>query len=616
MQMISPQTYKEQNKDKSLSELIIKKEVLEKDISNKEKILRNEMTSIIPIEDIDTMVKVSYLYLDELNKLILEKQNNSNEDNNEFQFINEKVEDLTQQLAEAYRNNDEKLIEKLQEKIKNQTRKQLEKNADLFVKEERKKQQEEIESKLDREKINEHQKVIDDINKRIVANLVQTWSMQTPEFKALRKELRIAISKMECYKNGIYDEDEIEKIYQDNIMKEKIILGKAYINRELLLDKIRYLSTGYDKRKEFSNINDFILHELKIIRDELLNIDGIEQSYVPCRRAKYCLEEFVKYINENKLEDCFYNIYEIIESDKYPHPLVDKDFEYSIYISNEEKSILLSMIDMLESKIKNIENFKSSKNLYKNALEQFNTFIENEYGSSKFLSLPLPTSYNKLKCLILISNSQVNSEVYNGGYVLIDKNNGKIEYKIEPETLLSNNKQLNLLNVIPKIDLLFNSKKDFDIKYNQYFELLDDLIILQASTREDYAKKIVPDFINIYKNIEIEQCQTEQSLNNDFLSWCIILLHNFNDNNLNKIETSQDYLSNISFKIFEMIKELPNNSEFVFAQYFNNYLINEQDKFDICEQVLNFCSKNNIIIVEKNPGQIMGLPWNIPRIKL
>ncbi|MBR6690888.1 MAG: hypothetical protein IKL65_06105 [Bacilli bacterium] len=614
MQMISPQTYREQNKDKSLNELIIKKEVLENDILNKEKILRNEITSMIPIEDIDTFVKVSRLYLEELNRLIKEKQNISSENNNEFQPINEKVEDLTKQLAEAYRKNDESLIKKLQEKIKNQTRKQLEKNADIFVKEEIKKQQEEIESKLDREKIKEHQKVIDDINKRIVANLVETWSMQTPEFKALRKELRIAISKMECYKNGIYDEDEIEQIYQDNIKKEKIILGKAYINRENLLDKIKYLTPGYDKRKEFSTINDFILAELKIIKEELLNTDGIEQSYIPCRRAKYCIEEFVKYINEDKFEESFYDIYEVIESDKYPHPLVDKGYEYSVYISNDEKSILLSMINKLESRIKNIENVYSSKNLYKKTIEEFNMFAGTEYGNSKFLSLPLPISYGKLKCLILISNTQHNSEVYNGGYVIIDKNNGKFEYKIEPETLLSNNIQLNLLNVVPKIDLIFNSKNDFDVKYNQYFDLLDDLIVLQASTIDDYAKKIVADYVNIYKNIEIEQCQIEQSLNNDFLSWCIILLHNSNDN-LNKVETPQDYLTNISYKIFEIIKDLPSNSQFVFSQYFNNYTINEQDKFIICEKVLSLCSQYNIKILEQNPGQIMGLPWNIPRVK-
>lgn len=418
MQMISPQTYREQNKDKSLNELIIKKEVLENDILNKEKILRNEMTSIIPIEDIDTFVKVSRLYLEELNRLIKEKQNISSENNNEFQPINEKVEDLTKQLAEAYRKNDESLIEKLQEKIKNQTRKQLEKNADIFVKEERKKQQEEIESKLDREKIKEQQKVIDDINKRIVANLVETWSMQTPEFKALRKELRIAISKMECYKNGIYDEDEIEQIYQDNLMKEKIILGKAYINRENLIDKIKYLSPGYDKRKEFSTINDFILAELKIIKEELLNTDGIEQSYIPCRRAKYCIEEFVKYINEDKLEESFYDIYEVIESDKYPHPLVDKGYEYSIYISNDEKSILLSMIDTLESKINNIEQSNSLVEKIDKKLKELNPNYEvpkpiNDYKNNNEENHNVRELIKKVDEKIEKINNQISIEIFN-----------------------------------------------------------------------------------------------------------------------------------------------------------------------------------------------------------
>lgn len=70
--------------------------------------------------------------------------------------------------------------------------------------------------------------------------------MSTPEFKSLRQELRVAISKMECYKNAIYDEKEIERIYNDSNLLEEEILGKAsYINREELFILLTILGSPY-----------------------------------------------------------------------------------------------------------------------------------------------------------------------------------------------------------------------------------------------------------------------------------------------------------------------------------------------------------------------------------
>ena len=88
--------------------------------------------------------------------------------------------------------------------------------------------------------------------------------MSTPEFKALKKELRVAISRMECYKNAIYDEKEIERFYNEGILLEEEILGKAsYINRENLLNKLGYLYNYKEKRSNYLTEKDFILDEYK-----------------------------------------------------------------------------------------------------------------------------------------------------------------------------------------------------------------------------------------------------------------------------------------------------------------------------------------------------------------
>ena len=115
------------------------------------------------------------------------------------------------------------------------------------------------------------------------------------------------------------------------------------------------------------------------------------------------------------------------------------------------------------------------------------------------------------------------SEVNYGEYVLIDTITGNIEYELQPEHLLSNDPKLNLLNFIPKKEILINSKEEYDNLYNKYFNLLDDLIIMYNSKKEYISRTDkIEEFLNIYKNIVSEAEQVEYSLNNEFLSWCLI----------------------------------------------------------------------------------------------
>jgi len=57
------------------------------------------------------------------------------DDENNFKFLNKKIEELTKELAEAYRNNNQSLINKLQIEIQEETDKQLHKNVDTLVQE-------------------------------------------------------------------------------------------------------------------------------------------------------------------------------------------------------------------------------------------------------------------------------------------------------------------------------------------------------------------------------------------------------------------------------------------------------------------------------------------------
>lgn len=359
-------------------------------------------------------------------------------------------------------------------------------------------------------------------------------------FKPLNKNIEKLTKKLaQAYDNN--DQEQITKLQNEikevtnrqlqknvnKLVKKDLKEKNYYINREILLNKLGYLYEHRDKRKNYLTEKDFILDELKIIKNELMSNEDFETIYIPCVRAQHCINEFIYYLEKKQVNDCLMDIYEIIESDKNGiyNPIINKDFNYSIYIGNEEKSIILNMVNRLEACVNDSSNKYSTENLFKKAKEEFNYFVENEYGVNKHLSLPLPLSYNKLKSLILLSSYSETEEIYKCGYVLIDTITGNVEYKLETEQLLSNNFQLNLLNFTPKIEIPINNKDDYNNLYDRYFKLLDDLILMYESKSEYIENKDkIKEFLNIYRNMASESEQIEYSLNNEFLSWCLISL--------------------------------------------------------------------------------------------
>lgn len=87
------------------------------------------------------------------------------------------------------------------------------------------------------------------------------------------------------------------------------------------------------------------------------------------------------------------------------------------------------------------------------------------------------------------------------------------------------------------------------------------------------------------------------------------------DEIIKPMQDKQKSLYTIAESIYKEIEKLPINSEFKIAQFFKDYNIEENDKFDLCKQVISYCIVNNVKIIEKFPDADLGLPWNIPRIK-
>ena len=67
--------------------------------------------------------------------------------------------------------------------------------------------------------------------------------------------------------------------------------------------------------------------------------------------------------------------------------------------------------------------------------------------------------------------------------------------------------------------------------------------------------------------------------------------------------------------IYNEIEKLPKETEFTIQQFLKDYIVEETEKFSICNSVFSLCENHNMIIVEKMTGADLGLPWNIPRIK-
>lgn len=104
-------------------------------------------------------------------------------------------------------------------------------------------------------------------------------------------------------------------------------------------------------------------------------------------------------------------------------------------------------------------------------------------------------------------------------------------------------------------------------------------------------------------NLELEKNRIQDRLNSSSI-----------DENIKNID-KQKSLCTIAESIYKEIEKLPINSEFKIAQFFKDYNIEENDKFDLCKQVISYCIVNNVKIIEKFPDADLGLPWNIPRIK-
>ena len=117
---------------------------------------------------------------------------------------------------------------------------------------------------------------------------------------------------------------------------------------------------------------------------------------------------------------------------------------------------------------------------------------------------------------------------------------------------------------------------------------------------ENYKEML--DDSNLY-NGELEKNRIQDKLNSSSI-----------DESIKNID-KQKSLYTIAESIYKEIEKLPINSEFKIAQFFKDYNIEENDKFDLCKQVISYCIVNNVKIIEKFPDADLGLPWNIPRIK-
>ena len=117
---------------------------------------------------------------------------------------------------------------------------------------------------------------------------------------------------------------------------------------------------------------------------------------------------------------------------------------------------------------------------------------------------------------------------------------------------------------------------------------------------ENYKEML--DDSNLY-NGELEKNRRQDKLNSSSI-----------DESIKNID-KQKSLCTIAESIYKEIEKLPINSEFKIAQIFKDYNIEENDKFDLCKQVISYCIVNNVKIIEKFPDADLGLPWNIPRIK-
>lgn len=88
---------------------------------------------------------------------------------------------------------------------------------------------------------------------------------------------------------------------------------------------------------------------------------------------------------------------------------------------------------------------------------------------------------------------------------------------------------------------------------------------------------------------------------------------NINISFLDDIDVNK--IKSIAENICKEIKKLNKETEFSIQQFIDKYEIEYKDKYPLCNFILNYCKKENIIIVLKDFNENSKLPWNISRIK-
>jgi len=121
------------------------------------------------------------------------------------------------------------------------------------------------------------------------------------------------------------------------------------LDREKLHSKVKKYKL--EKREKFENINEFILNELDIIKNELNKRVPLKNSnYVLSVRQEHCMNEFETCIEKNDFEAAFYDLEDFIECFVAPGDKFNKDFAYSKKISDKEVEIINRMINILQNK--------------------------------------------------------------------------------------------------------------------------------------------------------------------------------------------------------------------------------------------------------------------------
>lgn len=166
----------------------------------------------------------------------------------------------------------------------------------------------------------------------------------------------VKVRTVEVLSNYIKKQDhkDLDIVYNDDSLLDlafEITTGdnKPKLNREELLNKLReHKATNRNEDR----INSYILSGLDLIENELNKNSSANDEYALSVRQKFVLDEFDRYVNENKYELAYYDIEDFIEgaeytADRYETP----KFEYSKYISLKEAKILMSMINKLKKEL-------------------------------------------------------------------------------------------------------------------------------------------------------------------------------------------------------------------------------------------------------------------------